>query len=161
MQSLAPDRQVGAEAGTCRIRRGGTFGASRSCEMLRSVYRQKMPLSCLDLTVREAHLGQWSQDPKTGRTYERKRSEHAARANLASRGPSTYEPSRFASRPFRLRSLAQRLRSSSPGALGKGARLRRSLSLPLSRVLLLTGLVAALGPACPFGSLCSRSPGAI
>lgn len=50
--------------------------------MLRSVYRQKMPLSCLDLTVREAHLGQWSQDPKTGRTYERKRSEHAARAIL-------------------------------------------------------------------------------
>lgn len=55
-------------------------------EMLRSVYRQKMPLSCLDLTVREAHLGRWSQDPKTGRTYERKRSEHAARANPCKSG---------------------------------------------------------------------------
>ena len=55
-------------------------------EMLRSVYRQKMPLSCLDLTVREAHLGRWSQDPKTGRTYERKRSERAARANPCKSG---------------------------------------------------------------------------
>ena len=55
-------------------------------EMLRSVYRQKMPLSCLDLTVREAHLGQWSQDLKTGRTYERKRSERAARANPCKSG---------------------------------------------------------------------------
>lgn len=37
----------------------------------------------------------------------------------------------------RLRSLAQRLRSSSPGALGKEARLRRLLSLLRSRVPLL------------------------
>jgi hypothetical protein len=35
---------------------------------------------------------------------------------------------------IRLRSLAQTLRSSSPGALVKGARLRRSLSLPRPRV---------------------------
>jgi len=35
---------------------------------------------------------------------------------------------------LRLRSRALELRSSSPGALGKGARLRRSLSLPRSRV---------------------------
>jgi hypothetical protein len=75
-----------AEDGTCRIGRGGTFGASRPCEMLRSVYRQKMPLSCLDLTVREARLGPWSQDPKAGRTYERKRSEHAAQANPCKSG---------------------------------------------------------------------------
>src|ERR1700743_165134 len=36
----------------------------------------------------------------------------------------------------------------SPGALAEGARLRRSLSLPRPRVPLLTGLGAALGPAC-------------
>lgn len=69
-----------------------------------------------------------------------------------SAAPGSREPSRFASRPPASIPRAT-LQSSSPGALGKGARLRRSLSLPRSRVPLLTGLVAALGPACPFGSL--------
>ena len=45
------------------------------------------------------------------------------------------------SRPFGVRSFAREILSASPGALGKRARLRRSLSLPLSRVPLLTGLL--------------------
>ena len=79
--------------------------------MLRSVYRQKMPLSCLDLTVREAHLGQWSQDP----------------------------------------TLALELRSSSPGHSGKGPAVMEYAGVAITAPFpgtLLTGLVAALGPAC-------------
>ena len=92
-------------------------------------------------------------DPPTGGLF--------CMARAASAASGSREPSRFASRPRGVDPSRKDYRSSSPGALGKGARLRRSLSLPLSRVPLLTGLVAALGPACPFGSLCSRSPGAI
>ena len=62
------------------------IGASRIGEKLRSVHWQKMPFSCLDLTVREAHLGQWSQDPEIGRTYERKRSDAIAKFNPCKQG---------------------------------------------------------------------------
>ncbi len=61
-KSLAPDRP-GLTPEPCRKGTGGVIGASRIGEKLRSVHRQKMPFSCLELTVREAHLGQWSQGP--------------------------------------------------------------------------------------------------
>ena len=57
--------------------------------------------------------------------------------------------------------IAQELMCSSPGARGNAARLRRTLSLPRSRVPLLNRSRRCTRLACPFGSLCSRSPGAI
>ena len=110
-----------AEAGTCRKGRGGTFGASRSCETLRSVYRQQMPLSCLELTVREAHLGQWSQDPKIGRTYDRKRSDPRAATSLQVGGRPHMNRARCVS-AIRLRSLTQAdIMCRSPEALARRA----------------------------------------
>ena len=61
--------------------------------------------------------------------------------------PSSREPSRFASRPFRFRCLAAETAELVARGTRERARLLRSLSLPLSGVPLLTGLVGALGPA--------------
>lgn len=46
------------------------------------------------------------------------------------------------------------------GTRERGSPSATAITAPVPGALL-TGLVAALGPACPFGSLCSRVPGAI
>ncbi|MET4312736.1 hypothetical protein ABIC01_005747 [Bradyrhizobium sp. RT4b] len=86
-------------------------------------------------------------------------SSACARAAFAKPGSRRTEP--LCVSAVRRRSLAQRDAELLAGGTRKrGSPAAIAITAPFPGALL-TGLVAALGPACPFGSLCSRSPGAI
>jgi hypothetical protein len=70
---------------------------------------------------------------------------------LASRGPSTYEPSRAASRPCGFDPSRKSCGVPRRGHSGKGPAVMKYAGVAITAPFpgaLLTGLVAALGPAC-------------